>query len=253
MENGPDTTLEMSALLLCSDAQFLGTIREVLTQFGVVPRIVPEGDAALPLLREYDFDVIILDWREILNPADFLGEMRRSKLNRNAVLVAIVRDLLDLRQAFTAGVHFLIHKPASVTQIERCLRAASAVCLARHRKLHREPVNIAASVTSHARQFADLTVTNLSETGARVRVGLAAGEPPVFTAGEEFELRFALPETSDLLHCAAMVVWTSPEGDAGVRFSHFSDQQQLALERWVTSCIQRSRAQHCQRLRAACA
>ena len=50
--------------------------------------------------------------------------MRKSKKNQECVLVAIMRDLLDLRQAFAAGVHFLIHKPASAVQIERCLRAA---------------------------------------------------------------------------------------------------------------------------------
>ena len=62
--------------------------------------------------------------RHVNSQDDFLCAVRRSKLDQDCVLVAIVRDLLDLRQAFAAGVHFLIHKPASVVQIERCLRAA---------------------------------------------------------------------------------------------------------------------------------
>lgn len=72
---------------------------------------------------EHEFDAISLDWYEISDLGDFLSAVDRSNLNHECILVAIVRDLLDLRQAF-AGVHFLIHKPASVVQIDRCLRAA---------------------------------------------------------------------------------------------------------------------------------
>jgi hypothetical protein len=62
------------------------------------------------------FDLIVVDWREILSLGEFLCAVRRSKLNQECVLVAIVRDLLDLRQAFAAGVHFLIHKPPSTSR-----------------------------------------------------------------------------------------------------------------------------------------
>lgn len=120
------TTLPMHALLLCADVQFLGTTRGVLSQFSVNPRVVGTGDEAMALLDDQEFDVIVVDWQEIGNLGDFFSALRRSKLNRECVLVAIVRDLLDLRQAFAAGVHFLIHKPPSTLQIERCLRAATA-------------------------------------------------------------------------------------------------------------------------------
>lgn len=76
----------------------------------------------------------MVDWREVLNLGEFLCSVRRSKLNQECVLVAIVRDLLDLRQAFAAGVNFLIHKPPSTIQIERCLRAAYSATVARRRK-----------------------------------------------------------------------------------------------------------------------
>jgi hypothetical protein len=68
--------------------------------------------------------------------------VRKSKKNQECVLVAIMRDLLDLRQAFAAGVHFLIQKPASAVQIERCLPAAYCATVVRRRKQHREPVRI---------------------------------------------------------------------------------------------------------------
>ena len=124
MESIRKTTLEMHTLLLCADVQFTGITRNVLNQLQVTPKIVGSCEAAMALIQEHEFDVIIVDWREIDNLGEFLCAVRKSKLNQECVLVAIMRDLLDLRQAFAAGVHFLIHKPASAVQIERCLRAA---------------------------------------------------------------------------------------------------------------------------------
>lgn len=132
MENIRKTTLEMQTLLLCADVQFLGITRNVLNQLQVAPKIVGNCEAALTLIQEHEFDVIIVDWREIDNLSDFRA-VRKSRKNQQCVLVAIMRDLLDLRQAFAAGVHLLIHKPASAVQIEHCLRAAYCATVARRR------------------------------------------------------------------------------------------------------------------------
>jgi DNA-binding NarL/FixJ family response regulator len=114
----------------------------------VTPKIINTSAAALAMIQAHEFDAIVVDWREIDNLAEFLSAVRHSKPNQDCVLVAIVRDLLDLRQAFAAGVHFLIHKPASAVQIGRCLRAAYNAIVARRRKQHREPVAILASVAT---------------------------------------------------------------------------------------------------------
>ena len=247
------TTLEMQTLLLCADVPFLGITRSVLNQLQVTPRIVGGSAAALELIDSHEFDVIVLDWREIDNLAEFLCAVRRSKRNRECVLVAIVRDLLDLRQAFAAGVHFLIHKPASSVQIERCLRAAYCATVARRRKQHREPVRILASVTTRTQPFAEAMIVNLSEGGA----GLVTRaqdyiEGVSLSAGEEVNLRFALPETGEMLDIAGIVVWTTAEA-CGVRFRFIPQEQRMLLEQWLTECVERSLARMCERVRAACA
>ena len=253
MENIRKTTLEMQTLLLCADVPFLGITRSVLNQLHVTPRIVGGAAAALELIDTHEFEVIVLDWREIDNLAEFLCAVRRSKLNRECVLVAIVRDLLDLRQAFAAGVHFLIHKPASSVQIERCLRAAYCATVARRRRQHREAVSILASVTTRTQPFAEAMIVNLSEGGVGLRTGaqdFIAGV--TLSAGEEVDLRFALPETGDMLDIAGTVVWTTAEA-CGVRFRYIPEDQRTLLEQWLTECVERSLARMCERVRAACA
>jgi len=253
MEDNPKSKLSMHTLLLCADVPFLGITRTVLRQLQVTPKVVNTSAAALAMIQVHEFDAIILDWRELDNLADFLCAVRRSKLNQDCVLVAIVRDLLDLKQAFAAGVHFLIHKPASAMQIERCLRATYSATVARRRKQHREPVQIVTSVRTHSHPLFEATIVNLSDGGVGIeinpRVFLSGVLPSV---GEEIDLRFALPRTGEILDANGIVVW-STVWTFGVKFSYIPDAQRGALERWMTECVERSLAQLCDKIRAACA
>jgi|SRR5579863_389931 len=247
MEMIRKTTLKMHTLLLCADAQFLGTTRSVLSRLQVEPHIVSNSAAALEAIGEHAFDAIIVDWREIDNLAEFLCAVRRSELNPQCVLVAIVRDLLDLQQAFAAGVQLLIHKPASTLQIERCLRAAYCARVAQRRKQHREPVEIVVSVSTHTQPFVEAVMVNLSEGGAALRQ-----ENVTLSAGEEVDLRFALPGNGEMLDVAGTVVWATPEA-CGLKFRYIPERQRSELEQWLTDCVERSLAELCERLRDACA
>ncbi|MGD1078083.1 MAG: response regulator [Candidatus Sulfotelmatobacter sp.] len=253
MENIRRTTFEMHTLLLCKDVQFLGITRTVLNQLQVTPKIVGGCDAALAMIQQHEFDVIIVDWREIDNLGDFLSALRKSKLNHECVLVAIMRDLLDLRQAFAAGVHFLIHKPASAVQIERCLRAAYCATVVRRRKHHREKVDIVASLSTRMEPFTEATVVNLSEGGMGLRTDSHHEMMGVtLSPGEEVDLRFALPETDSILHTTGRVVWTTTQA-CGIRFSYVPDDERAVLEQWLTACVERSLAELCVRMRGVCA
>jgi len=243
----------MHTLLLCSDVPFLGTTRAVLSQLQVTPKIVGSCDEALTMIQQHEFDLIVVDWREIHSLGEFLCAVRRSKLNQESVLVAIVRDLLDLRQAFAAGVQFLIHKPPSTIQIERCLRAAYSATVARRRKQHREPVNFAASVSTRNRPYAEVRVVNLSEGGVGVK--LQSGDGMVrasLTAGEELDLYFALPESAATLSASGKVAWTTTD-HAGIHFTSMPDGDRLLFESWLTECVERSLVEFCQRLQSVCA
>ncbi len=250
METIRKTTLDMRTLLLCSDLQLTGITRSVLNQLQVTPKIVANCESALGAIQDCEFDVIVVDWREIDNLGDFLCAARRSKINRHCVLVAIVRDMLDLKQSFAAGVHFLIHKPASEVQIERCLRAAYCARVAQRRKQHRESVHIVATMSRRKQPFAEALVVNVSEGGAGLQ--REPGEYHSLSAGEELVLRFALPGQDGQLDISGIVVWISADA-YGVRFKYMPEHQRAALQQWLTDCVERSMTKLCERIRAACA
>ena len=192
-------------------------------------------------------------WREIDNLGEFLRTVRKSKPKQECVLVAIMRDLLDLRRAFAAGVHYLIHKPASSVQIERCLRAAYRGTVARRRKQHCEPVRILATVSTPTQPFTEASIVNLGEGGlglpADPRNDLARVLP---NAGEEVDIRFALPGGGEILHTAGRVVWTTLHS-CGVQCKYIPEDERLALEPWMTAGFERSLAELCGRMLALCA
>ena len=249
-----NTKTAMHALLLCRDAQFLGTTHKVLQQIGGMPRVVDDCGRALGAIEAQKFDIIVVDWREIDDVADFLCAVKRSALNHDCVLVAIARDVLDVRQAFTAGVHFLIHKPASIVQIERCLRTAYLASIARRRKTYRAAVEIHASVGMQNVPAAQATLLNLGEGGAGLRLSSHRGLPGVnLTVGDSASLSFFLPETQDSLHVMGRVIWASAAGEAGIQFTWIADTERIKLESWLCRCMERSVAELRSQLAAACA
>jgi ActR/RegA family two-component response regulator len=242
----------MNALLLCRDVQFLGTTKRVLKQMAVRTTIDDNADSALARLANQEFDSLIVDWRELDNMGDFLESVRKSKMNQRCIVVAIVRDMLDAQQAFAAGVHFLIQKPASSTQIERCLRAAQSSFIADRRKSHRELVQIGTSLSGKNLPLARATMLNIGEGGVGLRLNLTGGKTFV-SAGDQVELNFQLPETTQLIHGSGVVAWVNSDGDVGVQFRYIPEVERRPFEQWLTERLERSLAELRQEVAASCA
>jgi PilZ domain-containing protein len=125
--------------------------------------------------------------------------------------------------------------------------------VARRRKHHGEPVEILASVSTRTEPFGEATVVNLSEGGAKLRTSVQDFVAGVsLSAGDEVDVRFALPGTEEKLNIDATVVWVTAE-TCGVRFRYVPESQKAALQQWLTECVERSISRVCERIREACA
>jgi hypothetical protein len=239
-ENSPVTTFAVNALLICADESFLEAAKAILQRLQVTPEIAADCDGALAVIEKREFDIIFLEWRDIERVAAFLGAVRCSELNPDCVLVAIASGSRHPGQPSRMGVHFVIHKPASLEQIERCLHMAYAAALARRRKQHREPVNMVALVRTSSQAYARAMIVNLSDNGVGLRLQAEADSVVAYlSVGEEVDLRFTLPETEKTLQTTGFVIWTSAS-HCGVRFTHMHDREQYLLDQWMTACVERS-------------
>ena len=119
-------------------------------------------------------------------------------------------------------MQFLIHKPASVVQIARCPQAAHSAVIVKRRKQHREPVRIAATVYNRGTPLLGAMVVNLGSEGAGLKLNTTGCKMSTrLSAGDEIDLTFISPGSGRPIDTNGVVVWVSPNGDAGVRFEYF--------------------------------
>lgn len=224
-------TFGINALILCDDAHFIKTLERVFARLGVCSE-QSDYASALTAIAQRKIDTVVVYWQEITDLGEFLETVRKSKMNKECLIIGIASDLLDLRQAFSAGVQFLIHKPASVVQIARCLQAAHATIIVKRRKQHREPVRIAATLHTRRIPLLAATIVNLSSQGAGLKLDVTESDTAArLSAGDEVDLTFISPGSWRAVSVSGVVIWVNPQGDAGVRFEWTAEKAKL--EQWV--------------------
>ena len=253
MENTLSVGRTMQTLLLSPDQPFLTTLCAVLHDLSVESEAACSQESALELVRKGQYDVIVLDWQGGGSAYDVLDAIDRSEAYCDTILVGVVAQPDEMRQAFAAGFHFLIHKPASAVQIERCLRVAYGSSVGKRRKRYREAVSVAASVRTRTQASAQSMLVNLSQTGAGMRLQAAyESEGASVAAGEEIDLNFNLPDLELPVKAKGRVIWTTPS-HCGIRFTGMVEGGQLLLERWLSACVERSRKKLRARPQVVCA
>jgi DNA-binding response OmpR family regulator len=263
---------EMNVLIYCQDNLFLPTMSRVLSRLGWQMDVTADYDAALTLIAEKRLDVVVIDWQEVINLGEFLERIRTSRMNREVIQVVIARDLMDMRQAFSAGIQFLIHKPASVVQIAGCLEAMQGAVLKQRRRGHREPVRISAAVTARNCDLMGATIVNLSNDGLGLMLDARNCKVSAeLSAGSEIEFAYRLPEVHELIVGSGVVMWINRdcsvgvqleetrvvipgrESNAGVQVQCISETDQANVERWVAERFDRFVARLRESLNTGCA
>ena len=230
----PYLTLDIKALILCDDSHFLRTMERAFAKLGVRSERTADYDAALTAIADSKIDMVVVDWREIANLGEFLESVRNSKMSKQCLIVGIASDMLDLRQAFSAGVQFLIHKPASVVQIVRCLHAAHSAVIVKRRKQHRAAVRIAATVHTRSVPLLGAMVVNLGAQGAGLKLNVTGCKASAsLSAGDDIDLSFISPASGQQVTACGVAVWVSRQGDTGVQFDYFPAAEKVNLERWL--------------------
>lgn len=230
----PYLTFGIDALILCEDTHFLLSLERVLGKLGVRSERTPDYASALTTLEQRKIDTLVVDWREIADLGEFLQTVRKSKMNKECLLIGIASDLLDLRQAFSAGLQYLIHKPASVVQIARCLQAAHSAVIVKRRKQHREPVRIAATLHTRSAPLLGAMIVNLGAQGAGLKLNTTGCKnSALLSAGDDVDLSFVSPASWRTVSACGKAVWVNSQGDAGVRFEYIPAAEKTKLEQWL--------------------
>ncbi len=85
----------------------------------------------------------------------------------------------------------------------------------------------------------------LNMTGCRMSAHLSAGD--------EIDLSFTSPGSWRVVHANGVVVWVSPDGDAGVQFQYVPAAEKSKLEQWLGERFDHAVLMLRDRVRAGCA
>jgi DNA-binding NtrC family response regulator len=95
---------------------------------------------------------------------------------------------------------------------------------------HRTELNVPVCMTTHNGRSFTAEARNLSLGG----IGLQNVQPALLSS-EELTLSFTLPGTSHPIQVQGIVVWSQPNGNAGIRFSDVNDSSTELLRTWIAN------------------
>jgi hypothetical protein len=204
--------MNLSALLVCTDAAAAGVLHRVLEELSIKDEFCPDFPRAAIRLAQDRFDVLIVESRSTPEIVNLLRETRVSRLNEATLAVVVVSGQEMSREMFSLGVNFVLYKPVAYERALSSLRAARAVMRKEKRKNARATVYAHATVDYADRQQEKATLVNLARDGMSVRFGKKV--PPT---GKVY-FQFQLPGQKSSVRLSGQVVWQDWNGRAGIQF-----------------------------------
>jgi CheY-like chemotaxis protein len=221
--------IRLDGLLVSDDSQVLSVMNQILANFAIGSEVCSEFGPALDAVTHRRFDTVIVDWKGAHNPIRVVHGARKSTPNSNTTIVAMVGESCEIQAALLAGANFIIHKPTSLEDARRCMRAAYGTMLHQRRRAARCPVDIPVIAAVAELGRLDAAIVDISVGGMALRCSQA------LQFDWTVSLEFLLPGSNDLIHVVGRVV--NPEGSRrpGVCFSFVPEEEFSLLVTWLAS------------------
>jgi CheY-like chemotaxis protein len=225
----------LKTLLVSKDDQAAETLTHVLANFGVAVDRSSAGEVAVARIGEEDFDEVIVDFEDTGTASLVLESVRRRAAEGHLtvpVTIALLRDTSQIRNILGAGAHFILTKPISDDQATTTLQAATALLKRERRRSFRVAVQAAVALRTNEIPNLEGILLDLSAGGMDV---LAAQS---LSPAALVHFSFELPDGGAKAEGEAEVVWSSPNGQLGLRFLDMPMEMREKLGAWLTAHAQ---------------
>ena len=218
----------LEALILSRDPRLISTFRPVLEASGVQLQVSASAEDAVGRFSNHKFDAFVVDCDGVADGADYLISVRKSGWNNSSIVFAVLSGQTTVRQAFSMGCNFVMEKPLTQDFVQRSIRAGLGLMLRERRRYSRCTLDdTTAHFVLHDSQELQVEVTNLSEGGMSVRLS----QKNLFRGS--LKVRFILPDSQVAIRCKCEVVWSKPNGEAGIKFVELGSATRLELVQWI--------------------
>src|SRR6478672_5422193 len=127
----------LRALLLTNEESTVANFSAVCNEFGIEARSGPVPQDIPRHLDEQKSAAVIVDFDSPDGGEKCLPALQQSRLNKNAVVVAVAANARNLDRAWGCRAHFVLKRPVQGAEIRRTLRAAYDFMLADRRRAFR--------------------------------------------------------------------------------------------------------------------
>ncbi|HSA92196.1 MAG TPA: response regulator [Terriglobales bacterium] len=218
--------MSAQCLLLGTDSEALGTLCPVLEELQVAVDVCSRRDAAVQLLSQQKFELLVIDWESVDGPGHVLLSTRLLATNRDTVVLALVSGVESMRASQEMGANFVLSKPISESAARRTLQACRVLFPQEAPRQVRRPVHSLSFVSLEQAQDAAILL-NVSEGGMAIQ----ALQP--LDRGQVIQFGIELPLAPLRLEARGEIVWVDPSGRAGVRFVEVPEPHRAKLREWL--------------------
>ncbi len=224
----------LKALLVSKDDQAAETLTHVLAGFGVAVERSSAVEVAVSRLGQEHFDEVMVDFDDP-DASLVIEALRHQGTDQHpssSVTVALLQDRSQIRNMLGAGAHFILTKPLADNQATTTLQAATALLKRERRRSFRVAVQAAISLSTNEIPVLEGILLDLSAGGMDVLAAQPLSPPALV------HFVFELSESATKLEGEAEVVWSSPNGQLGLRFLDMPVEMRDKLGNWLTTHAQ---------------
>jgi DNA-binding response OmpR family regulator len=226
--------MTLESLLLSRDAEVVRVLRPTLEKLSIEVEICQEAKKAAEILIAEKFDAVIIDCDDLRGGLEVLQGLRSTPSNKSSVTFAVLNGKKTTTQeAFAMGVNFVLQKPITPVNADRCFHAALNFMVRERRRYYRHPVKMLVKIVAGEKEIKGNS-TDVSEGGMALQLHQAI--PKNATT----RVHFTLPETNLSLDLEAEVAWADLKGRVGLRFRNVAAGSQEHLEKWLNQQVQKN-------------
>lgn len=219
--------MALQALLLSRDAESNRILRRVLDAANIDVEVCNNVEQARLALARRKYDTLVVDCDDMPGGPSVLRELRQGRSNKSCIAFAIVHGRTTVQQAFEMGANFVLDKPISLERATRSVRAAQGLILRERRRYQRHLLRASGAILVDAGAELPVNITNISHGGISIECNRQLDE------GGAARLKFLLPGVKRALEIKGEVMWSNPEGQAGIRFQVLTADVKKELDSWL--------------------
>jgi len=221
--------MDLECLLVTRDPVLVNHVQTGLAATGASIYLRQDYASAAELISRRHLDGLLIDCDDVPQGANALTDARRSRSNKQTLILAVVNGFTTRETAIDLGANFVLSKPIQAARMRDALDLAVPKMEREHRRYFRHEMDLPIRFRSALGVALNARIKNVSEGGMAIRLA-----DPLRLDGV-INVEFDIPSLeAQPFHAKAEVIWCD-SFVAGIRFLYIAHESATALQGWLKS------------------